>query len=351
MVSSAEQEVVHLATEDEAWDFLKQLMAQRVSFERIPKLELGEWAKLDVNVPEKRYDSAITPSMMKGWVELQLAIYRAYSISQGGEAKATSLSEREKEKLELIVNVTSGSSDQKVDIQEIIESFISNLVDNMGPEETLIAVISLILSITGASVLKSWLVGRKEIKLAEIESIKTREIIKGHQAALDTIAQVAGVDLERKELIKEIKKQYPIVRELEDEVARGREAMVKHLTKDDAYINGVFIKSEAGKSISSTTRTESVETRLDGLYTIRKVDTTVSTGFRVHLSDKEGNELVADLAELFTTLSDRKVIQDAEWKKVPAFFQINAKSRRDEPIEAIIVRARAYEPETDGPWP
>jgi hypothetical protein len=94
----------------------------------------------------------------------------------------------------------------------------------------------------------------------------------------------------------------------------------------------------------------SIEVRLDGLYKIRKVDTTVETGFRVHLSDRDGKELVGDVAEVMTTLEDRQVIQEAEWSKAPVFLQINAKKRRDEVVDAIIVRARTYDPATDGAW-
>lgn len=90
--------------------------------------------------------------------------------------------------------------------------------------------------------------------------------------------------------------------------------------------------------------------RLDGLYRIKRVDTTVATGFRVQLVGPKGDELVADVAEVMTTLEDRAVIRDAEWNKVPAFFQINAKERRGVYTDAVILSARKHDPETDGPW-
>ncbi|OED48772.1 hypothetical protein AB838_09710 [Rhodobacteraceae bacterium (ex Bugula neritina AB1)] len=94
----------------------------------------------------------------------------------------------------------------------------------------------------------------------------------------------------------------------------------------------------------------STEVRLDGLYKIRKVDTTMATGFRVHLIDAEGKELVGDVAEVMTTAEDRYIIQEAEWKKLPVHLQINAKERRDKLTDAVIIRARAHDPDTDGEW-
>lgn len=141
-----------------------------------------------------------------------------------------------------------------------------------------------------------------------------------------------------------------MVENLENEADKGRAALVRHVTKADAVVNGVEIKAQAGQEITSKTRVESTEVRLDGLYKIRKVDTTVATGFRVHISDVKGRELVGDVAEVMTTLEDRKVIQDAEWERTPVFLQINAKERRGEYLDASIIRARAYDPATDGEW-
>ena len=350
MAETALAEQVHLETEDEAWNFLRDLLDEKTSFDELPKLTFGEWAKIDAYVPGAKYNSSITPYMMKGWVELQRSIYRTYSIAQGGSAEGRSLTEDEKDRLELIVEVKGGSSDQAVDIQAILENVADKLIENMGPTETLIAILSIVLTLGGTSIVKSWLASKKEVKLAEIDALKTTATVRAHTAALETIAQVAGVDRERRQLIEDASQKVPVVAALGAEADTAREALVKHLSKEDARINGVEIKSEAGRAVTTNTRVESSESRLDGLYTVRKVDTTVATGFRVHISDQKGTELVGDVAEVMTTIEDRKVIQDAEWSKVPVFLQINARMRRGKVSEAVIVRARSYDPDTDGAW-
>lgn len=339
-----------LQTETEAWELLRKVIAGEIKVDAVPKLTLGPWAKIDVYIPAERYDAAMTPYMMKGWVDLQRSVYRAYALVHGGAGAANTLSDREKERLELVVEVRSGSSDQTVDIQAIIESVAASLVGKMEPEHILIAVLTLILTWGGSSAFSAWMERKKEEKLAEIELLKTKETQKSHLAALEAITTVATVDRARTKLLAQAAQELPVVASLQEEADRGREALVKHVTKSDAVVNGIKVSADTGQAITSRTRVTSIEVRLDGLYKIRKVDTTVETGFRVHLSDRDGNELVGDVAEVMTTLEDRQVIQEAEWSKVPVFLQINAKKRRDEVVDAIIVRARTYDPATDGAW-
>lgn len=341
---------IHLETEAEAWMLLQKLIEGGASVPMIPKVTFGEWAKIDVYIPAKKYDSAITPYMMQGWVELQRSIYRTYSLALGRSGRARSLTEEEKGNLELVVEVKSGSSDQTVDVQEIIQTFVTTVADKMEPLHILIVSIAVALTYGGTSVINTWLAGRKEVKLAEIEALKNKAVIDGHVSALNTIAAVARMDVDRAQLLAKAAAEVPLVQQVAAESSRGREALIKHVTKEDAVVNGVPISAEAGRCLTSRTRLASEDYRADGLYKIRKVDTTVATGFRVHLVDPAGTELVADVAEVMTTKEDREVIRSAEWEKVPVFLQINAKQRRGEILDAKIMRARPYDPDTDGVW-
>jgi hypothetical protein len=341
---------IHLGTEDEAWELLRRLVDGEIELESLPKLTLGEWAKIDVYVAEERYDSAITPYMMQGWVDLQRSIYRAYALAVSGKPDGKKLSDADKDQLELIVEVKSGSSDQTVDIQELLTKLGLAMVEKMEPVHALIALTVVALTWGGTTVTKAWLQSRKEVKLAEIEQLKSESAIKAQIAALEKIAEVAGVDRDRVKLLTDARAVVPVIADIEDEANKGREALVHHVTKQDAVVNGVPVSAEAGQSITRKTRLEASDVRLDGLYKIRKVDTTVATGFRVHLADPTGKELVGDVAEVMTTLEDRKVIRDAEWDKTPVFLQITAKERRGVYADAVIVSARKYDPETDGGW-
>ena len=157
MIELGQQDYFDLQTETEAWELLRKVIAEEVKVDKFPKLTLGAWARIDVYIPAERYDAAMTPYMMKGWVDLQRSVYRAYALVHGGTGAANTLSDREKELLELVVEVRSGSSDQTVDVQAIIESVAASLVGKMEPEHILIAVLVLILTWGGKSAFSDWM--------------------------------------------------------------------------------------------------------------------------------------------------------------------------------------------------
>lgn len=348
MANIATTSDLSISSEEEAWELLRKLVNSEVSFAQMPRLALGDWARVRVHIPASKYDSAITPYMMQGWIELQRSIYRTSSLLQGGVGSGRDLSDDEKNRLELVVSVKSGSSDQGVELTDLLSPLVSGMVDKMSPDQILIIMLTLIVAVASASVMRHWLSERKEIKLAEIESIKTKEIISGHKAALSTIAAVSEKEMHRYDLLLKACELAPVAGDIIAEIEKGREALVKSVSKGDASVNGVKIAADAAQSITPKTRVESEEVRLDGLYKISAVDTTVVTGFRVHLFDKNGREFFGDVAEVMTTLQDRDLIRDAEWKKIPIFLQINGRVRRDKIVEATILRAREYDVSTDG---
>ncbi|WP_246033034.1 hypothetical protein [Falsirhodobacter xinxiangensis] len=344
----ADSQAFNLATEDDAWDFLDRFTKGLVEVTDVAQVTFGDWANISVYIPGKRYNSAITPYMMQGWVELQRSLYRAYALAASGKADAKRLTERDKEILELVVKVDEGSSDQKVDLQAILEKVASSMVDKMTPTHITAVIVALGLLYAGTTATTTWLNNQKEIKLAEIAQQVETTRSEERRESLNAIVSLAGRDLERLQILEEVAKEVPIVAEIEEQASAGRDELVRHVTKTDAVVNGVPISSAAGQSVTSAVRTQAVEERLDGVYTIRGTDTTAATGFRVLLSDKQGREFTAEVADVLTTVDDRNAIQNAEWSKVPLFLTMNAKLRRGEVVEAKIMSARPYDPETDG---
>jgi hypothetical protein len=70
LVAIITDSVIILETEDDAWQLLSDLIDKSRSFEVLPDISFGNWAKIDVYIPGAKYNSAMTPYMMQGWVEL-----------------------------------------------------------------------------------------------------------------------------------------------------------------------------------------------------------------------------------------------------------------------------------------
>jgi hypothetical protein len=328
---------VQIRSEDEAWEVLEGLVQGRIKVDSIDEIELGDWVKSTLYIPDQRYDSALNAYMMRGWIDAQAAIYRSYALVAHGEANGRLLTDSEKEDLELIVKVRSGSSDQEAELMDVIKEVLVGAVDKMDPTTLAIVIVGLALIWAGQATMRNWLNNRKEERLAESNN---KTMIK----ALETIQTVAAGDKDKQAVIQKAIEQQPVLQGLKAEADDAKQSLVRHASQTDAVVNGISVPAGAASALTTSSRTSSEETRKDGVFYIRKVDTTVPDGFRVHVEDMNtGESFQASVQEVMSSLEDRQIIQEAEWKKVPVSLQINAKVKKGQVLEAIILRADKYE--------
>jgi hypothetical protein len=198
-------------------------------------------------------------------------------------------------------------------------------------------IVGLALIWAGQATMRNWLNNRKEERLAESNN---KTMIK----ALETIQTVAAGDKDKQAVIQKAIEQQPVLQGLKAEADDAKQSLVRHASQTDAVVNGISVPAGAASALTTSSRTSSEETRKDGVFYIRKVDTTVPDGFRVHVEDMNtGESFQASVQEVMSSLEDRQIIQDAEWKKVPVSLQINAKVKKGQVLEAIILRADKYE--------
>lgn len=313
---------VTINSEEDAWQTLNDLLAGKLILDSEDKIIFGDWVKASVYIPEKRYDSALSAYMMQGWVETQRALYRSYALVAHGEPDARKLTDAEREKLELVVTVHSGSSDQEAALTDIIKEVLTGAIDKMDPTTIAIVVISLALIWAGQSVWRTWISERREERVAETNS-------KAMLKALDSIQVAVAGDAEKTKLLAKAIETQPVLSALKVEADASRMEIIKHNSSVDAEINGVPLPSDASTSLTKSSRTSPEEERKDGVYKVHKVDTTVPDGFRVHIENVEtGEVLQANVQEIMSSLNDRKLIQEAEWSKVPVQLQINARVKK-----------------------
>lgn len=338
---------IEISSEAAAWELLEQLLSNEIEIESVDDLVFGDWVKAKVYIPEQRYDSALNAYMMQGWQEAQRALYRSYAVAAKGASDARSLSDLERDKLEIIVKVKSGSSDQEAEFIDVLKEAVVAAVGNMEPHQIAIVLVVAILSWTGVTVTRHWLSKRAEIKLAEIEAGSKKGTDELLAKAFEAVAQ-KGEDREKIRLIEKAKEELPAISAFTDEAENATQSLVKHSSQTDSNVNGVGIPAELGRRLTRETRAESQEQRLDGNYRVLKVDTTVPDGFRVFIEDIDTHESFgADVQEVMSSLSDREIIRDAEWSKAPVTLQINAKVKRGVVQEATILRATKLEFEDD----
>ena len=328
---------IYIGSEEEAWAVLDSLLSGETTVESIDEIAFGDWLKTTVYIPEQRYDSALNAYMMQGWVETQRAIYRSYAIVAKGAPDARALSDAEREALELVVTVESGSSDQEAELMEILKEVLTGAVDKMDPTTLAIVIVALALIWAGQSVMRSWISSRKEERLAETNN---KSILK----ALETIQVAVSGDSEKQRLLERAADEQPVLNDLRKEADSARQTLVRHTSQTDARVNGVELPSDVASTLTTQSRASSEEERKDGTYWIRKVDTTVPDGFRVYVENVQTDEAFqANVQEVMSSRTDRELIQEAEWTKAPVELQINARVKRGQVIEAVILRASRFE--------
>ena len=240
---------VEINSEEQAWEVLSDLLDDKIEIESLDDLVLGDWVKATVLIPGQRYDSALNTYMMQGWQDAQRAVYRSYALVSKGSADGRVLSDLEKDNLELVVKVKSGSSDQEVDLVGILKEAASGAVEKMEPQQIAIVLIVLILTWGGQAVFRNWLNNRKEEKLAELSEGTNKEAFRTISKAFDAIQSVSS-DQQRIAALDRAQEQVPLVEGLREQAEVARASIVKHASQTDAAINGISVPAEAGQKIS-----------------------------------------------------------------------------------------------------
>ena len=109
-------EVIIIRSEEDAYQVLER--AYRGKINNYAELKFDGWPTLNLHPKGKKFDQSITPTVMKGLIELQRGIYKSYASAGYGNSSKR-LTEIEKTELEIKVDVKKGSSSFDINFQEI----------------------------------------------------------------------------------------------------------------------------------------------------------------------------------------------------------------------------------------
>ncbi len=323
-------------SEESAINAIKRLLSGEISCATARALQFDGWPVTRAYVAAKHLDSALTPYMMEGYIDLQRSLFRSYALLTQGDGNARRLSEELKSQLELVVKVESGSSDGSIDWTEVLNKVLEGLVNKMEPTHIVITVISLALIYGGVTILLRHLDGKKEERLAEISNKTTIQTLEALKFSTEK-------DVERFKIIESAISNFPKLRAIEDDAVSARESVVKHYTRDqDALIDGVHITQEAGKQLTRNSRALSTTVHLDRIYRINRVDSTSPIGFRVKLEDLETRvEIDAGVQDAILSQEQKAILRDAEWGKTPVRALIDAREKDGEIFDAVVMKVEA----------
>jgi hypothetical protein len=106
---------ISIRSEQDAYNLLQQILNESISLEG-SELRLEGWPKLHIYLTGEKFHQTLTPSVMKGFIDLQHGIYKSYALAVHHTADTRILTKEESDDLEIEVKVEEGSSDVEVDL-------------------------------------------------------------------------------------------------------------------------------------------------------------------------------------------------------------------------------------------
>lgn len=306
------------------------------------ELRVADLEKFSMHLTGEKFHQTITPSLMKGFIDLQNAIYRSYAQIKYNEPTILKLSKEEKDELELEVKVINGSSGFEVNVQELFEKLITLLAGKMTSKHIFILVLSTILLYGGYEAHSNYLENQKEIRMAEIALEKD---VSAKQERLATVALLTDRDEDdTKDILAQAAKFAPQVNNIKEEANNASHSLIKSAQAADSidFDNGkIKLTGEAAKELTKTSPNKWNDVRIDGVYHVVNVDSSHSAKRKIRIRNIETQQEI--LAVLENDTLDQKnlnLIQEAEWGYNPVFLKVRAKELNNTFKEAQILEAK-----------
>ncbi|MEI7341405.1 hypothetical protein WCT87_07945 [Pectobacterium brasiliense] len=320
--------------EDDVYALLSKLINGEDSPSDLKVLFEG-WPKFKIKLVGEQFQSTITPTVMKAFLELQAGIYRSYATACYGSPNATKLTREEREMLEMVVEVEPGSSKFNVDFGEILQNAVDGVVGKLESKHILIALLSFSVLYFGDSAYKNYLENRKDVRQAEIKSDEQRELIKHltftskQETERALIIATAAAQNSRVHTISELSKD------------TKAEVLKRASSADKIELQGIQLTGDEAEELSKNARQQAIEIRLDGNYRILNVDSSDPSEFKVKVRSLEnGDEFVATVQDLTVDMSHKLALQRGEWDRKSVRLTINAKQR---PSDGTIYSAKVIQ--------
>lgn len=311
---------LNLLTENDAWDLLSRLLSGEIP-DKILDVEIGEWAEIHLKFKGEKYSSTITPSMMEAFLDLQKNIHRLYAKLKYNDSRSNILTDDEKRSVDILVKVSEGSTDAKIDLKEVLKQLVEGAINKMEAKHYMVLALIAGLTYATPSMWKSYLQQQNDLKNADVKVHLSKEETRRLEIVAQATSQVphtATVILDADEFRNKVLKSA--------KAADSMEVAGQEITKDQAT------------KLVRASRSSSKDVRLDGEYRIVKVDSSNADHFKVFLVGLDGKGFPAVLDDqTITKAQNRKLLQEAEWDKKTINLMINGTTVRGEVTSARII--------------
>lgn len=228
-----------IRSEEEAIEYLKAALGGAFDNQSV-LIEFDGWPSIDIDVEGARYHSSLPTGMLKGLVEYQSAINRFYaSISYGRSAK--SLTEEDRKEVELVFNVSEGSTDTEASLWETLTKLGQKAIERMTGKQLVVTVLGAALIAAGTYGTVHW---------------------------QDTQAAIAA-DANKKEIVTQVLAQNEHLAQMSADVSRSAMTLIKGAYDADRIKYGdVVLDKPQIEALTQRGRETTSAQRVDGAYEV-----------------------------------------------------------------------------------
>lgn len=322
-----------ISNEEEAFEYLRKLVDKEIQGEQC-HVTFDGWPSLNIHVVGEKFDSSLTPSLMKGFLELQKGINRSYCLVKYGTPNTNVLTNQERQDLEIQVKVGKGSTTTSIDLQSLLTNIGSKVIDKMDPTTLAITLVSLGLIWAGKTSYAQYLEHRRQIRETEVKSEETREMLTNQRF-------LSEQETERTRLLTKTLASNIQISALNNVATDSKSALIKELgTSSKSTIQGIEIEGETATELSKNARRKSIDVAFNALFRILLVDSSDPDCFKVRLKNIETkDEFTAKVQDYSLDSKFIRALQYGEWSKTSIQLVVSAKSIDNDIKNAVVLEA------------
>ncbi len=309
----SEKEQLIINSREEAFDLIEKAL-DGVKEDKIIDLDIkGDWSKITILIKGDNYQASLNGRLIKALSELQTQLNRIYANALYGKS-AKALSNDEREEIELIFQVSKGSSLIEIDLGNWLEKLSEAGIEKMTGTEIVIVVLGLAVVWGGSKAFNAYNTRKQnetDQQHATELAIKSQEEETKRQAALITALGESNETIrlaikEKSQMDSNILKATP--------------------TADSVEINEKLYNRSDIEEANRSERQSTELDRQDDFYHIAGI-ATKPEGFTVTLSDKQGASIRAELAKDKLKPDELDELWEALRDDEPIFIKLTVRTR------------------------
>lgn len=309
-------EVLRIASEADAWDALNWLLDKKNRRAAASaKLELVDldWAQFNVIYRGNNFHQTVTASVMRGLVEYQNDLYRAYARVTKDDGRVTKLTDTEKADLELVFEVKEGSTDLLAQAAGVLGA-MSKAVEKLSGKQALIAILVLLLLSFGTIGVGMYFQYTVDLKKIEAEEKGRQYDIQEKKDLYELIQKLTDKDTSA--AMNSALRSSPIASDVAEYVRHGYDEIIRNADSvDELVLQNTTVSASVIQEVRRSSRASSQPVTItDTNFYVAGVDSDDADAFMVHLVSEDGElELTATLEDPMVSTRYARAIQNAEW--------------------------------------